>query len=112
VIGIPGRDAQCALLAAAADKQRQPVLNRGGLVRCILQLEVAARKVVRGWQSRQRKIWTASSNRSIRSLTVPSAMPYAACSFSCQPAPTPSVSRPWLTWSTAAAILARTAGCR
>jgi hypothetical protein len=23
VIGIPGRDAQCALLAAAADKQRQ-----------------------------------------------------------------------------------------
>ena len=30
VIGVPGRDAQRALLTAAADQQRQPVLDRAG----------------------------------------------------------------------------------
>ena len=57
MIGVPGRDAQCALLAAAAaDKQRKPILDRGGLARRVLQLEVATRKVVRGWPSSKRKI--------------------------------------------------------
>ena len=42
----------------------------------------------------ERRICVASSNRSSRSLTEPSSSPYAACSFSCQPAPIPRSNRP------------------
>src|SRR6202044_3485266 len=43
--------------------------------------------VVLGSSSRERRTCTASSNRSSRSRTVPTVIPYAACSFTCQPAP-------------------------
>src|SRR5881628_1595031 len=39
-------------------------------------------------------------------------MPYASCSFCCQAAPTPQMSRPPEITSTCAAIFASTAGCR
>ena len=39
-------------------------------------------------------------------------MPYAACSASNQPAPSPSSTRPPLIWSTPATVIASGPGCR
>ena len=50
--------------------------------------------------------------RSTWAPTGGSSMPYCSCSFSCQPAPTPSTRRPSLMASTVAAQLATTAGWR
>ena len=54
----------------------------------------------------------ASSKRSMRSRTLPSSIPYAACSFTCHPAPSPSTSRPPLITSMVAAAFAIVVGCR
>jgi hypothetical protein len=42
LIGVPGRDRNRAPLATAADQQRHPRLDRGGLAGRILQLEILA----------------------------------------------------------------------
>ncbi len=53
-----------------------------------------------------------SSKRSKRSFSGGSGMPYAVVSSWFQAAPSPSSSRPSEMWSTVAAMLASTAGCR
>src|SRR5207247_2199256 len=64
-----------------------------------------------GWSvSRARIPRAPASSRSSRSLTLPNGTPYIACSCSFQPAPSPRSRRPPERLSTAAAILARSAG--
>ena len=53
-----------------------------------------------------------SSNRSERSCSEPSGMPYASDSITFHPAPMPSSKRPPEMWSIVAAMLAVTAGWR
>ena len=98
-------------LAATADQDRQPLLHRLRVVGRVAELEVAARRT---WSASSRSsadiTATLSSNRSERSCGRIRSMPYAACSLTCQPAPSPAIARPPLTWSSAANLLATTAG--
>ncbi len=55
---------------------------------------------------------SCSSNRSKRSLVSGKGSPYAACSASNQPAPSPRSTRPPLIASTCATLIASGPGCR
>ena len=55
---------------------------------------------------------SADSNRSNRSTIGGNGMPNGTCSGSCQPAPSPTMSRPPVTWSRTVSCLASTAGWR
>jgi hypothetical protein len=96
-----------------------PPITRGSFVctgfgshQASATVNTSPEKLVTVLSSSDRMISIPSSNRSKRSLNVPSSMPYALDSISFQPAPIPRMNRPPEMMSSVAAMFAVTAGWR
>ena len=113
VLREPGDGAQRARRTVAADRDRRVrLLHRLRLAARVAQLHVRAVEVAVSCESNRTSASTPSSNRSKRSFSGGSVMPYASHSCWFQPAPTPTSSRPSEMMSMVAAMFASTAGWR
>ena len=105
LVGVAGDHGQHAV-ALAADQDRQRRCTGFGSASASVTRSGTPWTVVVGRAAGPRAPGAPPRSGRCAPPGAPSVMPYCSCSFSCQPAPTPSSRRPPLTWSTVAAHFA------